>query len=133
MPTYYAAVLLTHEWTNPRGGLHELYQVTSDDPLISAYATMRPDRSWAVMLINRDSDKARDVKIEFECEEPDCKDATVGYSNNEVDVYQYSRNQYQLGADSIPSRDLPPEHERLKVNAGTTFNLPAYSLTVVRG
>ena len=133
MPTYYAAVLLTHEWTTPGDGLHELYQATTDDPLISAYATMRPDRLWAVLLINRDPDNAREVKVEFECEEPGCKDLKVGYSNGEVDVYQYSRNEYQLGHDYLPSKDLPPEHRRLKVGASTTFNLPAYSLSVVRG
>ena len=133
MPTYYGAVLLTHEWTNPRGGLHELYQATTDDPLISAYAVMRPDRLWAVLLVNRDPENAREVKIEFECEEPGCKGLPVGYSPGEVDVYQYSKNQYQLGDDSIPHRDLPPDHERLKFDGGTTLRLPAYSLSVVRG
>jgi hypothetical protein len=133
MPTYYAAVLLTHEWTNPGGGLHELYQTTVDDPLISAYATKRPDRLWALLLINRDPDNAREVKIEFKCEDPGCEDSKVGYSDGDVDVYQYSRNQYQLGADFLPLRDLPPEHQRLKLGASTTFNIPAYSLSVVRG
>ena len=131
MPTYYAAVLLTHEWTQPGGGLHELYQATTDDPLVSAYATRRPDRLWAVLLINKDPDNAREVKIEFECEDPGCADLKVGYSSGEVDFYQYSRNEYQLGADFRVLRDLPPEHQRLKV--GTTFNLPAYSLSIVRG
>jgi hypothetical protein len=131
MPTYYAAVLLTHEWTNPGGGPHELYQATADDPLISVYATMRPDRLWSVLLVNRDPDHAREVKIEFDC--PECNESKAGYSHGEVDVYQYSRNQYQLGDDFVPRKDLPPEHQRLKLEAGTTFNLPAYSLTVVRG
>src|ERR1043165_9868485 len=48
MPTYYAALLLTHEGTKPGAGLHELYQTTADVPLITAYATLRPDRLWAV-------------------------------------------------------------------------------------
>ena len=133
MPTYYAAVLLTHEWANPRGGIHELYQATTDDPLISAYAAMRPDRLWSVMLINRDPDNAREVRIEFDCEEPGCPGLQPGYSSGALDFYQYSRKQYQLGDDSIPRRDDPPEHQRLKLDAATTFKLPAYSLTVVRG
>ena len=94
---------------------------------------MRPDRLWAVLLVNRDSDKAREVKIEFECEEAGCEGSKVGYSQSELDFYQYSRNQYQLGADFHPVKDLPPEHQRLKTDAATTFNLPAYSLTIVRG
>jgi F5/8 type C domain-containing protein len=133
MPTYYAAQLLTHEWTNPGGGLHELYQATTDDPLITAYATMRPDRLWAVLLINKDPDNAREVKIEFECEEPGCEDLKIGYSHGEVDFYQYSSDEYQLGADFRAVRDRPPEHQRLKFSAGTTFKIPAYSLSVLRG
>jgi hypothetical protein len=133
MPTYYAARLLTHEWTNPRGGLHELYQATTDDPLISAYVNLRPDRRWALLLINRDSDRAREVRVEYWCEAAGCAGLPVGYSRGEVDVYQYSRKQYELGTDFLPRRDLPPEHQQLKFGAGTTFNLPAYSLTVIRG
>jgi F5/8 type C domain-containing protein len=133
MPTYYAALLLTHEWAMSGGGLHELYQATTDDPLITAYVTMRPDRLWAVLLINKDPDNAREVKIEFRCEEPACEDLKVGYSHGEVDLYQYSRNEYQLGADFRVVRDMPPVHERLKVDSSTTFKLPAYSLSVVRG
>lgn len=133
MPTYYAALLLTHEWAKPEGGLHELYQATADDPLISAYAAMRPDGLWSVMLINRDVDNAKEVRIEFECEEPGCQESKIGYSHGEVDVYQYSRNEYELGSDLLPRKDLPPEHQRLKSGSSTTFNLPAYSLTVVRG
>jgi len=133
MPTYYAAVLLTHEWTQPGGGIHELYQATADDPLVSAYATMRPDRLWAVLLINRDPDNAREVKIEFECEEPGCEDLKVGYLHGEVDFYQYSSNEYQLGTGFRVVRDRSPEHQRLKFGGSTTFKIPAYSLSVVRG
>ena len=133
MPTYYAALLLTHEWTKPGGGLHQLYQATTDDPLITAYATMRPDGLWAVLLINKDPDNAREVRIEFECEEPGCEDAKVGYSHGEVDLYQYSRNEYQLGSDFRVMRDRPPVHQRVKVGSNTTLKIPAYSLSVVRG
>ncbi|HEX6715802.1 MAG TPA: discoidin domain-containing protein [Pyrinomonadaceae bacterium] len=126
MPTYYAAVLMTHEWTKPGGGIHELYQGNTEDPLISAYAVLRPDHLWAVLLINKDPDNARDVKIEFDGLEP-------GYLHGEVDLYQYSRNQYQLGADFHPVRDDPPDHQRLKLTGTNTFNLPPYSLTIIRG
>src|SRR2546421_11424136 len=108
MPTYYEAVLLTQQSTKPAGGLHELYQDTTNDPLITAYAVLRPDRLWAVLLINKDPDNRREVKIEFENEE-------LRNSHGEVDLYQYSRKQYQLGADFRPIRDLPPEHQRLKL------------------
>jgi hypothetical protein len=73
------------------------------------------------------------VRIEFDSEELQREDLKAGYSHGEVDVYQYSRNEYQLGVDFIPIRDNPPEHQRLKFSDSTTFNLPAYSLTIVRG
>lgn len=133
MPTYYSAVLLTHEWAKPGGGLHELYQAVTDDPLITAYATKRPDGLWALLLVNKDPDNARDVRIEFECEEQGCEDSRVGYSLDEVDFYQYSRSEYQLGPDFRVVRDTPPVHQRLRVDSSTTFAIPAYSLTVVRG
>ena len=133
MPTYYAAVLLTHEWTKPGGGIHELYKANTNDPLLTAYAVLRPDGLWAVLLINKDPDNAHKVKIEFESKELPGKGLEIGYAHGEVDVYQYSGNQYQLGADFRPSRDWPPEHQRLKFGGTTTFNLPPYSLTVVRG
>ena len=133
MPTYYAALLLTHEWTKPGGGLHELYQATTDDPLITAYATRRPDQLWAVLLVNKDPDNAREVKIEFACETRGCEDLKFRYSHGEVDFYQYSRNEYQLGTDFRVVRDRPPEHQRLEFGGSTTFRLPAYSLSIVRG
>ena len=133
IPTYYAAMLLTHEWIKPGGGIHELYEANTDDPLLTAYAVLRPDGLWAVLLVNKDPDNAHAVKIEFESKELRCKDLVVGYSHGEVDVYQYSSNQYQLGADFRPVRDRPPEHQRLKLDGRVTFKLPPYSLTVVRG
>ncbi|HYK19391.1 MAG TPA: hypothetical protein VEV42_01565, partial [Pyrinomonadaceae bacterium] len=133
MPTYYAARLLTHEWTDYSGGLHELYRAVTDDPLVTAYAVLRPDHKWAVLLVNKDPANARDVRIEFDSEELQREDLKAGYSHGEVDVYQYSRNEYQLRVDFIPIRDNPPEHQRLKFSDSTTFNLPAYSLTIVRG
>ena len=57
----------------------------------------------------------------------------VGYLRGEVDVYQYGRDEYQLGADFRAVRDRPPEHQRLKFDDSTTFKIPAYSLSVVRG
>ena len=132
-PTYYAALLLTHEWTKPEGGIHELYPATTNDPSITAYATMRPDGLWAVLLINKVPDNVRDVRIEFECEGRGCEGLKLAYSQGEVDLYQYSRNEYELGSDFRVVRDSPPVHQRLKVGSRTTFEVPGYSLSVVRG
>jgi hypothetical protein len=132
MPTYYGAVLLTHEWTQPGSGVHELFRATSDDPLITAYAVLRPDKLWSVLLVNKNPTEASEVKIEFgDQRELDC--SRVGAFCGEVDVYQYSRKQYELSADYKPIKDLPPEHRRQNLANTPTLSLPPYSLTILRG
>ena len=58
MPTYFGARLLTQEWAQPGDGLHEIYLASVDEPalqdksLVTAYAVLRPDGLWAVMVLN---------------------------------------------------------------------------------
>jgi len=125
MPTYYGAILLTHEWTQPGNGVHELYRVTSEDPLINAYAVLRPDKLWSIMLINKSSTTESEVKLNF--------DKAGAQFDGLVDVYQYSHKQYELNADYRPTRDLPPEHRRQNLATAPSLTLPPYSLTIVRG
>jgi len=129
MPTYYGAVLLTHEWAKPGDGMHELYAATVDDPLVSAYPLLRPDGLWSVMLINREPERARVVQLKFRNEIDGVESGFAG----KVDLYQYSPKQYQLNSDQhspLPILDLPPEH---KTQDGGIVELPPYSITIVRG
>ena len=138
MPTYYGARLLTQEWAEPGDGLHELYLATVDEPalhdesLITAYAVLRPDRLWALMVLNKDSSNAHTVEVRFHNEDSGSESEFEGT----IDLYQYSRKQYELSADQqepYPIKDQPPEHRTLRGSTALVMQLPAYSITVIRG
>ncbi len=138
MPTYYGARLLTKEWAEPGNGNHELYLATANEPalhdqsLVTAYAVLRPDGLWAVMALNKDSRSEHTVEVTFH------NGATGSESGFEgaVDLYQYSRKQYELSAEKeepYPIRDQQPEHRTLRGSGALPVQLPPYSITVMRG
>jgi hypothetical protein len=138
MPTYYGARLLTQEWAQPGDGLHELYLATVDEPamqdknLVTAYPVFRPDRLWALMVINKDSSNAHTVQVRFY----DQSSGSESEFEGAIDLYQYSRKQYELSEDKqepYPTKDQPPEHQTLGASMALVVQLPAYSITVMRG
>ncbi len=135
MPTYYGARLLAQEWAKAGDGVHEIYQTRSagerDARLVTSYAVFRPDGLWSIMLINKDPNNVHKVRIRFR----DVHSGSSPQFAGPVDVYQYSRTQYELSAEKgrpYPIRSEPPEHTRQK-EASKLFELPPYSLTVIRG
>src|SRR5262249_12316789 len=62
--TYHGARLLTREWAQPADLPHEVYPAASDirnqsgQALVTAYAVRRPDKQWALMLINKDPERS---------------------------------------------------------------------------
>ena len=134
MPTYYGAQLLTQEWAEPGNGVHLMYSTTSNErgsALVSSYAVFRPDGLWSVMLINKDPNNVRKVRIKV----GDKNTSSRSQFKGPIDVYQYSRKQYELTADKqgpLPIRSHGPEHA-LQEELQKSFELPPYSLTVVRG
>ena len=138
MPTYYGARLLTQEWAQPGDGVHELYLATIDEsapqakPLLAAFPVLRPDGLWALMLLNKDSSNAHTVEVRFHNETSGSELEFAGA----VDLYQYSRKQYELSADKhepYPIKDEPPAHWTLPGSTALLVQLPAYSITVIRG
>ena len=118
--------------------MHELYLATVDEPgiqaktLVTAYAVLRPDRLWALMVLNKDPSKVHRIQVRFH------NDASGPESEFEgpIDLYQYSRKQYELNADKqepYPIKDQPPEHRTLRGLTALVVQLPAYSITVIRG
>ena len=53
--TYWAARMLNVEWLQHRSGVHRMFASTSDAADVTSYAVLRPDGTWSVMLVNRDS------------------------------------------------------------------------------
>lgn len=135
---YFAAQLITQEWAEPKDAEHRLFRASSDikdsdgNVLVTAYALQRPDGQWAVMLINKDHDNAHPVQIVFHDADSNKDRAFTG----PVTSITFGKAQYQWH----PSRkkgyadpDGPPAKFEITARPDTLYNLPAASLTVVRG
>ena len=136
--TYFGAQLLTQEWTMPDGGWHEIYPAGSSvlnrkgEQLVTAYAVHRPDGLWSLLLINKDPDRAYRIQVRFETQGRRSSSTFTG----SLDVYQYSPAQYALNDDKdnpFPVKADPPVHLVPRGDADKAVELPAYSITVVRG
>jgi hypothetical protein len=136
--TYFGAQLLTQEWTMPAGGWHEIYPAVSNvrnlkgEQLVTAYAVYRPDGLWSLLLINKDPDRAYRVQVRFETQGRRSPSAFT----SALDIYQYSPAQYALNDDKddpFPVKADSPVHLILQDDPAKVVELPAYSITVVRG
>ena len=127
-PAFYALAMLSHDWVMPGGGAHRMFRATVDLPggnvgnAVVAYPVQRPDRSWAVLLINRDETRPQKLHL------------TLGGHEvaGPLHVVQYAARDYAwlaAGDESHPTRDDPPR--RFDVS-DSTLDLPAYSVTVAQ-
>ena len=136
--TYFGARLVTQEWLQPGDELHDIYPAISDahnaegEELITAYAVHRPDGLWSLLLINKDPKRAYSVSVVFSSTSP----RRISTFKGQVDLFQFSRAQYQMNSDPnnpFPIKAEPPTHNVVEKVESKTIALPAYSLTVVRG
>ena len=138
LSTYYAAQLLTKEWMQPGNEQHELFPVTIKEQRkaphslsnVTAYAVRRPDKQWALLVINKDPKRAAQLNVQFKIPGAQQRVGFVG----EIETIQFSRAQYAWhdnGPNGHPTRSLPPVHTTRE--ASPAYDLPAYSLTILRG
>jgi hypothetical protein len=140
LSTYYATQLLTKEWMRPTNETHEIFPVTINEakngvhkvtrPTVTAYAVRRPDKQWALLAINKDPKRAAQLNVEFNLPGTKQPLSFVG----QVQVIQFSRQQYAWrddGPNGHPIRSLPPA--QFTREASVSYQLPPYSLTVLRG
>jgi hypothetical protein len=136
---YFASQLITQEWAQPGTGTHRVFAATSDitDPaghvLVTAYSLLRPDRQWALMLINKDQMNSHEVQIVFQ----NAGEATQHF-NGPVDRITFGSEQYQWHPAPLPTGgsadpDGPPSRSKISAGAGTAYTLPKASITVLRG
>jgi len=135
LSAYYAAHLITKEWMQPTNETHEIFPVTIDkkatlSPVVTLYAVRRPDKKWALLAINKNRNRAARLNVQFKI--PGAKELVsfVG----QVEVIQFSRAQYAWhdnGPNGHPIRSLPPA--RFTREASASYDLPPYSLTILRG
>ena len=136
LSAYYAAQLITKEWMQPTNETQEIFPVTikqknsASSPVVTVYAVRRPDKQWALVAINKHPNRAAQLNVQFAIPGAQQPVSFVG----QVEVIQFSRQQYAWhddGPKGHPTRSLPPEH--FTREASSAYELPPYSLTVLRG
>lgn len=132
LSTYYSTQLITKEWMQPGNGAHEIFPVTLDQSrsTVTAYGLRRPDNQWAILAINKDPNSSASLTVRFKFSNTR---VPVTFSGK-IDITQFSRQQYVWhddGPNGRPIRSLPPAH--FQRDASSSYTLPPYSLTVLRG
>src|SRR5215469_7770789 len=135
---FFAAQLITQEWAEPRDATHKQFLASSDikdpegDKLVTAYALYRPDGQWSLMLINKDYDNPHAVSIVFRDEDT----ARVMVFSGAVTAIRFGKAQYRWHPDrkqGYADPNQPPVKSTGNADGRTLYNLPAASLTVLRG
>ena len=140
LSAYYATQLLTKEWMQRVNEQHEIFPVTMNEakngargvprPTVTAYAVRRPDKQWALLAINKNPKRAAQLNVQFKIPSARQPVSFMG----KVETIQFSRAQYVWrddGPNGHPIRSLPPA--QFTREASASYELPPYSLTVLRG
>lgn len=132
---FFASQMINTEWVQPGNGLHHTFSASGDifdavgHALLTAYALQRPDGLWSLMLVNRDQENAHQVRIEFD-------GAGKRFFTGPVQVVTFGSAQYQwhpTASGGFPDPDGPAVRSSVTADANTVYELPAASMTVVRG
>ena len=135
---YFASQLINLEWVQPGNGANRLYRAASDvqDPaghnLVTAYAALRPDGQWSLLVVNKDQENAHNVRIVFN----DSSAKVDRFFLGDVASVNFGSAQYQWHPeikDGVADPDGPPARATLAAAPDTTFELPKASITVLRG
>jgi len=133
---FFAARLMTQEWAEPSDREHLLFRARADikDPegheLVTAYPLKRPDGLWAILLVNKDHDSSHRVRIMFHDENTDRTFAGA------VTSISFGKAQYQWHSGRLKGYadpDGPPVTSKVVGTHETQYDLPAASITVLRG
>ena len=135
---YFAAQLLTQEWVEPKDAEHRLFRARSDvkdgarHVLVTAYAVLRPDGQWSLLVVNKDHENAHGVKIVFGGAAGRKDRAFSGA----VTMITFGKNQYVWHPNrkqGYAEPDGPTSTSTVQGGAGAEYVLPAASVTVIRG
>jgi hypothetical protein len=129
---YFASQLITREWVQPLDAVHRVFRVSSNAPDVTAYAVLRPDGQWSLLLVNKDHDNPHSMRISFHDSEANTDRSFAG----PVSLVTFGAAQYQwhpAGDKSYADPDGPPARSTMNADSQTTFALPKASITVIRG
>jgi len=133
---YHASRMINNEWAAHRSGMHHLYSVdlriedAAGNALVTGYAVRRPDGLWALLLINKDRDRAHPIRIAFE------SDGGTAHFSGTIRMVTFGSEQYVWhGADATAHADpnFPPAVSSIDASSQTVFTLPKASVTILRG
>jgi F5/8 type C domain len=134
---FFASQLINTEWVQPGDGVHKVFAASGDliDPaghsLVTAYALLRPDGLWSLMLVNRDQENAHKVRIEFN----DGK-GELRFFSGPLSVATFGSAQYQwhpTNQGGFADPDGPVAKSTITAGPDTLYELPKASMTVLRG
>jgi hypothetical protein len=124
---FHAMQMVSSEWMDPRGGVHQAHRVTTASrdgagDLLSAFALQRPDGAWALLLINKDATHPAQISLRG-----------LPSRGAEATLITYSATEYawqSSGPNGRPTRNEPPA--RRTVNLDQPLAIPPWSLSVLR-
>jgi hypothetical protein len=135
---FFASQLINLEWVQPGNGEHRLFDALSDvrdgagNTLVTAYAVHRPHGDWSLMVVNNDQENVHSVKISFD----DAAQSASGSFFGPVTVKTFGKAQYQWHpshAGGVADPDGPIATSTINGGPNTSYELPAASITVLRG
>lgn len=152
---FFASEMINKEWIQPGKETNTIFPASSTvsdgagHMLVTAYADLRPDKEWSVMLVNRDQDAAHSIQLVFHDKDGN---RTLGFSGA-VHAVIFGKDQYAWHPQLVepmshpehPNEpviisgfghadpDGPPKQEELQVAPATGFQVPAASIMVIRG
>jgi hypothetical protein len=134
---FFAAQLINLEWVQPGGGEHHVFSAASDihdlvgNTLVTAYAVLRPDKQWSLMIVNKDQENSHSVQIAF-----DGAAAKQSHFHGPVSMVTFGSEQYQWHSNingGTADPDGPAARSTITSNANTRYILPKASATVLTG
>jgi hypothetical protein len=135
---YFASQLINLDWVQPGDGTHRLFPATSDiqdaagHVLVTAYAALRPDGQWSLLIVNKDQENSHTVRIAFDGLKP----SGVSDFAGPVKMVTFGSAQYQwhpLVGGGKADPDGPPVRSTVAASPATQYELPAASITVLTG
>jgi hypothetical protein len=139
---YFATQLITQEWAQRVDQIHQLFRVSSTlrnsagmQP-VTAYALLRPDGQWALLLVNRDHDQAHTVSIAFRDFANNAPENADRHFIGPIEQVSFCAAQYQWHnreEQSFADPDGPPARIQISASAQTRYEIPKASVMVLRG
>ncbi len=133
--TYYASVMLGKKWFEPVNAEQSIHQVAvpaildaKGNQLVTAYSIKRPDGTWALMVINKSETGSYQLPVQFGAGTDGFR-GTVSYDTWGQDQYVWLTDRDQGHATT----NTGVKHSTVAATAGTAYNFPAFSITVISG